>query len=63
MGGSASRAWFILLVLFLFAAAADQALVYPEGAVDFVAYYPYTATVTENKVPLKAWLSNLKAMV
>lgn len=22
------------------AAAADQALVYPEGAVDFVAYYP-----------------------
>lgn len=30
--------------------AADQALVYPEGAVDFVAYYPYTATVTENKV-------------
>lgn len=34
----------------LTAAAADQALVYPEGAVDFVAYYPYTATVTENKV-------------
>lgn len=31
-------------------AAADQALVYPEGAVDFVAYYPYTANVTENKV-------------
>lgn len=30
--------------------AADQALVYPEGAVDFVAYYPYTASVTENKV-------------
>lgn len=34
----------------LTAAAADQALVYPEGAVDFVAYYPYTASVTENKV-------------
>lgn len=34
----------------LTAAAADQALVYPEGAVDFVAYYPYTANVTENKV-------------
>lgn len=34
----------------LTAAAADQALAYPEGAVDFVAYYPYTATVTENKV-------------
>lgn len=34
----------------LTAAAADQDLVYPEGAVDFVAYYPYTATVTENKV-------------
>lgn len=30
--------------------AADQALVYPEGAVDFVAYYPYTANVTDNKV-------------
>ena len=30
--------------------AADQALAYPEGAVDFVAYYPYTANVTENKV-------------
>lgn len=30
--------------------AADQALAYPEGAVDFVAYYPYTASVTENKV-------------
>lgn len=34
----------------LTAAAADQALAYPEGAVDFVAYYPYTASVTENKV-------------
>ena len=34
----------------LTAAAADQALAYPEGAVDFVAYYPYTAIVTENKV-------------
>lgn len=34
----------------LTAAAADQALVYPEGAVDFVAYYPYTANVTDNKV-------------
>lgn len=34
----------------LTAAAADQALVYPESAVDFVAYYPYTASVTENKV-------------
>lgn len=34
----------------LTAAAADQALVYPEGAVDFVAYYPYTASVTDNKV-------------
>lgn len=32
------------------AAAADQALVYPEGAVDFVAYYPFTASVTDNKV-------------
>ncbi len=32
------------------AAAADQALVYPEGAVDFVAYYPYTANLTDNKV-------------
>lgn len=32
------------------AAAADQALVYPEGAVDFVAYYPFTAKVTDNKV-------------
>ena len=31
-------------------AAADQALVYPEGAVDFVAYYPFTANVTDNKV-------------
>lgn len=31
-------------------AAADQALVYPEGAVDFVAYYPYTASITDNKV-------------
>lgn len=30
--------------------AADQAIAYPEGAVDFVAYYPYTANVTENKV-------------
>lgn len=34
----------------LTAAAADQALVYPEGAVDFVAYYPYTANLTDNKV-------------
>lgn len=34
----------------LTAAAADQALVYPEGAVDFVAYYPFTAKVTDNKV-------------
>lgn len=34
----------------LTAATADQALAYPEGAVDFVAYYPYTASVTENKV-------------
>lgn len=34
----------------LTAAAADQALVYPEGAVDFVAYYPFTANVTDNKV-------------
>ena len=34
----------------LTAAAADQALVYPEGAVDFVAYYPYIANVTDNKV-------------
>ena len=34
----------------LTAAAADQALAYPEGAVDFVAYYPYTASVTDNKV-------------
>lgn len=32
------------------AATADQALVYPEGAVDFVAYYPYTANLTDNKV-------------
>ena len=34
----------------LTAAAADQALVYPEGTVDFVAYYPFTANVTDNKV-------------
>lgn len=30
--------------------AADQDLAYPEGAVDFVAYYPYTASLTDNKV-------------
>ena len=34
----------------LTAAAADQAIAYPEGAVDFVAYYPFTATVSGTTV-------------
>lgn len=34
----------------LTAAAADQAMAYPDGAVDFVAYYPFTASVSGTSV-------------